>query len=205
MGKEAEPQKNKGDRPKGRRGPRLRVQVPVPPPKVQLPACIPPKPVYWPRWHEVFDACGEERMINLIEKEGWALIKLAEWLGFSRRRLCEWIDEDVSRRRRFDRAMEASAEAHAAMALQVLADLPSNATPAEMVRARELAHGHRWEAKMRDRRRYGDQAELTVRQPIEEVPRENLASELEQIWSRGAAARALAPPTTTLPPGKRPH
>jgi hypothetical protein len=80
------------------------------------------------------------------------------------------------------------------MPRKVIEDLKPDATTAEFQRARELAHHHRWQAKMRDRKRFGDQQEITVVTPVSEMSDEQIDREI-------AAAQAQL----AVPEAKRVH
>lgn len=171
--------------------------------KTTLPAVIPPPPPPpYPSPIEILDACGEDRMLDLIEDfdTRYTKLELADWLNVSRRTLSRWIEREVGRPQRFAAAWVNSAEACALAAVRVVQELRHDATKAEIARARELAHGYRWEAKMRDRHRYGDQVDMTVRQPITEIPSDSLTNELAQLLRKGSAMRVARLASTIDPP-----
>ncbi len=140
---------------------------------------------------QLIAAYGEEAMLEAIEG-GMSLTKLAAEIGLARhRQLREWIKRDPERQKRFWAACEASAESFADLAQQVLFDLKSGATHAEVQRARDLASHYRWEAKMRNRAKYGDQQVIEVRETVQDMSDEQLDRE---IAARTARAEPLARP-----------
>ena len=93
--------------------------------------------------------------------------QIANSLGMTEGSLRYWLSEDSTRSARAKEARKISAETSDYMAERVLIDLPADATPAQVVQARELASHYRWRAKTRDPANYGEKLDLNHSGKIE--------------------------------------
>ncbi len=119
---------------------------------------------------------GEEIILDRIA-DGSYMQALAKEIGVNGKSFHEWAYATPEREKLVKEAQRLAAAADAKKAEQVLLDLEATDTPAQIARARELASHYRWSAKMRDRKTYGDQAELLVKTEVSELSDEQLAAE----------------------------
>ena len=131
----------------------------------------PPKPrkafVRGPDAAPLCEAFGEDAMLDRIEAGAWPH-EIASAIGISPRAFGRWVAADPARQARFSEAWKDSAASCDRQAEEAILALPANATQAQVQQMRELVQHKRWQAKMRNRMVYGDQATITVR---EDVPR----------------------------------
>lgn len=120
---------------------------------------------------------GFDRILDLIE-DGETQRDIAGKIGVDRRQLRTWISAVEDRRLAVQAAIEDSASTEDQRALQVLQELPADATPAQIAQARELASHYRWRAKVRNQKVYGEKQELTIKEPASAMTDEALDAEI---------------------------
>ena len=140
-----------------------------------------------PTGTDLIEAFGFERILDLIE-DGETRRDIAAMIGVSRRVFGRWIDADEDRRRAVTQAFEDSAATDDAKALQVLLDLPPNATAGQIAQARELASHYRWRAKIRNQKVYGEKQEVTVVKPASALSDADLDAEIQRLLSKASPA-----------------
>jgi len=86
-----------------------------------------------------------DELVELL-MSGRLLTHVAKEWGSSLTALSNWIAADEERTARAKAAVRAAGHAWDAAAENVLSDLPQDATPAQVARARELASHYRWRA-----------------------------------------------------------
>lgn len=112
-----------------------------------------------PTHAETLDALGIDAVCERIEGDE-SLASIAADLGIPKSTLTEWIQADLERSTRAHASRIISSEACDDHALRAIKELPSDGTPAQIAKARELASHYRWRAKMRDPARYGDKQQV---------------------------------------------
>jgi hypothetical protein len=115
-------------------------------------------------------------------RAGDSMIKIAREVGRDHSSLIEFLRSRPDWRAAVDEARAYAAHAYVDLAEQVIADLPKNAGPAELFRARELAHHYRWKAKTLGRYIYGDHAKPAA--PTDADPLSTLVRAIQQRGSR---------------------
>lgn len=105
--------------------------------------------------HDTNELCA------LVEREDMSMQAIADLWGCTKRQLQLWIDGDYRRAERAREARKNAADTCARKATQVLLDLTSLSTVADVARARELAHHYRWLAKVRDPATHGDKVQVS--------------------------------------------
>jgi hypothetical protein len=126
---------------------------------------------------------GETAIIERIAA-GDYLQAIAEKIGVATTSFYHWAFATPEREKLVKEAQRLAGTADAAKAEKILHDLPRDATPAEIARARELASHYRWSAKMRDRKTYGDQQEVTVRTEAADLTDEQLDAEIAALQGK---------------------
>lgn len=107
------------------------------------------------RVQQILDDLGIDAVCELIEAD-MSYQAIADLLGLSVGSLANWLSADPERFARARASRQTSAAACDDKAERVLVELPRDATPAQVARARELAQHYRWRAKSRDPQQYGD-------------------------------------------------
>lgn len=102
---------------------------------------------------------GDDAFCERVVK-GESVGEIADSLDMARQTVWNWIEADVGRSARVRKCLESSAHAYDEMACQVLKDLKSDSTQADVSRARELASHYRWRASKRNPKTYGDKLDL---------------------------------------------
>jgi hypothetical protein len=123
---------------------------------------------------------GEEVILDRIA-DGTYMNALACEIGVATTSFYHWAFATPEREKLVKDAQRLAGTADAAKAEKILSDLPRDASPAEIVRARELASHWRWQAKMRDRATYGDQSELLVKTEVSGMTLDEIEAELAQL------------------------
>jgi hypothetical protein len=116
-----------------------------------------PSAKVWPR--DAIALLGEDGLCDRVDA-GESVNQVAVSIGVTRRSLWDWIDAEPTRSARVREALKNSAAEYDDKAEKVLLDLPRDATPAEVARARELAQHYRWRASKRNPKKYGDKLQL---------------------------------------------
>jgi len=78
--------------------------------------------------------------------DGIMLTQIARQWGVSKYALLKWIAADEDRAAKSREARSISGHSWDEMAVKAISDLPKDATPAEITKARELASHYRWRA-----------------------------------------------------------
>lgn len=119
-------------------------------------AAAPPKvPDHGP----TLEAFGMEALCTLL-RDGESYEAIARRLKMPRSVVWKWVNKDEERALAAREALTASADAIDEKAEQVLKDIPSDGTKADVARARELAAHYRWQAKARNPKVYGDKQQI---------------------------------------------
>lgn len=132
------------------------------------------------------EAVGLEAVIGMIE-DGDSLTKIAKGIGVARNSLVTWLDADPDRSARARSAIEAAAEADDERALEAIEALNKDSTPGDIAKAREKASHHRWRAKIKNPRRYGDRIQAEVTHRFSDMDDADLNAELASLLSSGGA------------------
>lgn len=132
------------------------------------------------------EAVGIDGVISKIE-EGDSLTKIAKGIGVARGSLVTWIDADPDRSARARSAIEAAAEADDERALEAIEALNKDSTPGDIAKAREKASHHRWRAKIKNPRRYGDRIQADVTHRFTDMDDADLNAELAALLGSGGA------------------
>lgn len=104
---------------------------------------------------DILDNIGIDAICDRIEDDK-SYKAIAEELGINKATLIIWIHADDNRSARAKASRELAGRFNDDAALQVLKNLPADATSAQIAQARELAQHYRWRAKARNPREYGD-------------------------------------------------
>lgn len=102
---------------------------------------------------------GIEIICDMI-KDDMSYRDIAQELGLSKTALIDWLDGDSDRTTRARLALRFAAAEAAQKGENVLLELDEDASPAMIVRARELAQHYRWKAKVRNPQEYGDKQQI---------------------------------------------
>jgi hypothetical protein len=130
-----------------------------------------------PSVKSMLDDLGLEPILEGIEA-GKFISTIAEGLGIERRTLNRWIDETDERRNAVKTARIEAGHAYALKAQDALLALTSDATQADIAKARELASHFRWMASRMNRAEYGDQQVIELRTSVADLTDEELDREI---------------------------
>lgn len=126
---------------------------------------------------------------------GKSLARICRDQGWPEATLHGWLSADPERSARVREARANSAEAYAGKAEDVLNDLMSSATPAEIARAKELAHHYRWMASKRNPKSFGEKVQVDATVNVQELDERELNGRIERLL--GQLGISVAAGTTT--------